>query len=62
MNKLAALIKTSFEHGGKHIQFNVVNRETLVEAQEHPEKHHDLIRARGGLQRLLYGPRQARAG
>jgi len=43
LKKLAALIKTYFEHGGKHIQFNVVNRETLVEAQNHPEQHRDLI-------------------
>jgi formate C-acetyltransferase len=43
LKKLSALIKTYFEFGGKHIQFNVVKREMLVEAQEHPEKHRDLI-------------------
>jgi pyruvate-formate lyase len=43
LKKLAALIKTYFEFGGKHIQFNVVDRETLVDAREHPEKHRDLI-------------------
>ncbi len=43
LKKLAALIKTYFEHGGKHVQFNVVNRETLVEAQNHSEQHRDLI-------------------
>ena len=43
LKKLAALIKTYFEFGGKHIQFNVVDRETLLEAQQHPEKHRDLI-------------------
>ena len=26
-----------------HVQFNVVDRETLLEAQEYPEKHRDLI-------------------
>ncbi|MDJ1122588.1 glycyl radical protein [Olsenella sp. YH-ols2217] len=28
---------------GYHVQFNVVSRETLLDAQEHPEKHRDLI-------------------
>jgi formate C-acetyltransferase len=31
------------ELGISHIQFNVVDRETLLEAQEHPEKHPDLL-------------------
>ncbi|MEM1552999.1 MAG: pyruvate formate lyase family protein [Candidatus Bathyarchaeia archaeon] len=43
LRKLAALIKTYFIHGGKWIQFNVVDRETLLEAQKHPEKYRDLI-------------------
>jgi formate C-acetyltransferase len=43
LKKLSALIKTYFEFGGKHIQFNVVDRDMLVEAQKHPEKHRDLI-------------------
>ena len=28
---------------GHHIQFNVVDRQTLIEAQKHPEDHKDLI-------------------
>jgi formate C-acetyltransferase len=43
LKKLSALIKTYFSFGGKHIQFNVVNKETLLEAQKHPENHRDLI-------------------
>jgi len=43
MRKLSTLIKTYFSLGGKHIQFNVVNKETLRSAQESPEKHRDLI-------------------
>jgi len=31
------------ELGISHIQFNVVDRETLLDAQEHPEKHSDLL-------------------
>jgi pyruvate formate-lyase/glycerol dehydratase family glycyl radical enzyme len=43
LKKLAALIKTYFSLGGKHVQFNVVSREMLLEAQEHPENHSDLV-------------------
>lgn len=43
LKKLSTLIKVYFEIGGKHVQFNVVDKETLVEAQKYPEKHADLI-------------------
>jgi len=43
LKKLAALIKIYFSLGGKHVQFNVVSRETLLDAQSHPEKYRDLI-------------------
>jgi pyruvate-formate lyase len=43
MRKLSALIRTYFDMNGSHIQFNIVNRETLLEAQEHPENYPDLI-------------------
>lgn len=42
--KLIALIRTFFDRlHGYHIQYNVVSRETLIEAQKYPEKHRDLI-------------------
>jgi formate C-acetyltransferase len=41
--KLTALIRSYFILSGHHIQFNVVNAETLKEAQKHPEKYRDLI-------------------
>lgn len=41
--KLAALIETYFAMGGKHIQFNIVDKETLEDAQAAPERHGDLI-------------------
>ena len=41
--RLAALVRSYFELGGHHIQFNVVSAETLREAQAHPEQHRDLI-------------------
>jgi pyruvate formate-lyase/glycerol dehydratase family glycyl radical enzyme len=41
--KLASLVRSYFSLGGHHIQFNVINRETLQEAQEHPENYGNLI-------------------
>jgi formate C-acetyltransferase len=43
MDKLAYLIRTYFKLDGHHIQFNVVNADTLREAQKHPEKYMDLM-------------------
>ncbi len=43
INTLTHLIRTYFRLDGHHIQFNVVNAETLRDAQKHPEKHGDLI-------------------
>ncbi len=41
--KLGALVRSYFKMNGHHIQFNVVNAETLRDAQKHPEKYKDLI-------------------
>lgn len=43
LKKLIALIKTYFAYGGRHIQFNVVEQKTLLDAQIHPELHRNLI-------------------
>jgi len=43
IDKLAHLVRTYFRLGGHHIQFNVVDAETLREAQKNPEKYRDLI-------------------
>jgi trans-4-hydroxy-L-proline dehydratase len=42
-NCLTALIRSYFSLNGHHIQFNVVDAETLKEAQIHPELYRDLI-------------------
>jgi formate C-acetyltransferase len=43
-NKLIFLLHAFFNRlNGFHVQFNVVSRETLLDAQVHPEKHQDLI-------------------
>ncbi|WEV69613.1 glycyl radical protein [Bifidobacterium sp. ESL0775] len=42
--KLALLTRAFFDKlHGYHVQYNVVSRETLLDAQVHPEKHRDLI-------------------
>ena len=41
--KVSKLVRSYFRMDGHHIQFNVVNAETLREAQKHPEKYRDLI-------------------
>ena len=42
--KLIMLIRTFFNRlHGYHVQYNIVSRETLIDAQIHPERHKDLI-------------------
>jgi formate C-acetyltransferase len=43
LNNLASLIKAHFKLGGFHVQFNVVDVETLRDAQQHPEKYPDFL-------------------
>ncbi len=41
--KFAALIRSYFDQKGMHMQFNVVTRQTLIDAQNHPEKYKTLV-------------------
>ena len=42
--KLIAMLRTFFtDLKGWHVQYNIVNRETLLDAQKHPEKYRDLV-------------------
>ena len=43
IRKLSGLVRSYFRMDGHHIQFNVVDAETLREAQLHPENYRDLI-------------------
>ena len=43
LEKFVALIRGYFDQKGMHMQFNVVDRETLLDAQKHPEKYKYLV-------------------
>ena len=40
---MSSLIRSYFAMDGHHIQFNVIDRQTLIEAQKHPDDYRDLI-------------------
>ena len=42
-SKLEELLRTYLELGGMQAQINVVDRNTLLDAQRHPERHRDLL-------------------
>ncbi|MCL2527209.1 MAG: glycyl radical protein [Defluviitaleaceae bacterium] len=43
LDAMAGLVRAYFAMDGHHIQFNVVDRETLIAAQQNPEEYKDLI-------------------
>jgi trans-4-hydroxy-L-proline dehydratase len=43
LKKLAALVRTYFRLGGHHIQFNVVDTQTLRQAQQTPDEYKNLL-------------------
>ena len=43
LDNMAALVKSYFTMDGHHIQFNVIERKTLIAAQKNPEEYKDLI-------------------
>ena len=43
VTKVAHLVKFFVERGGHQLQINTINRQTLLDAQEHPERHRHLI-------------------
>ena len=53
--KLMMLLRTFFDRlYGYHIQYNVVSKETLLEAQKNPEKHRDLVVRVAGYSAFFY--------
>lgn len=43
IENVSALVRTYFKMGGHHIQFNVVDKAVLLEAQKNPQDYKDLI-------------------
>ncbi len=43
LENFAALVQTFFDRKGMHMQFNVVSKETLLDAQAHPENYRSLV-------------------
>jgi formate C-acetyltransferase len=43
LDSFIALIRAFFDQKGMHMQFNVVDRKTLLDAQEHPERYQHLV-------------------
>lgn len=46
--KVADLTETFLKHGGSYIQYNVIDRDTLLEARRNPEKYRTLVVRVGG--------------
>lgn len=43
LQNFAAIVRSYFDHKGSHVQFNVVNRQTLIDAQKNPQENKDLL-------------------
>ena len=43
LQNFASLVRSYFDHKGMHVQFNVIDKQTLLDAQREPEKHKDLV-------------------
>lgn len=43
LENFVGLIRSYFDQKGSHMQFNVVSRETLLDAQQHPEQYKHLV-------------------
>ncbi len=48
-NNFIALLRSWVDLGIHHVQFNVIDRKSLLDAQAHPEKYEDLIVRVAGL-------------
>ena len=62
LQHFASLVRSYFDHKGMHVQFNVIDRKTLLEAQKNPEAHRDLVVRVAGYSAQFVRARQGSAG
>ena len=43
LRHFSGLVRNYFDKKGMHVQFNVIDRKTLIEAQNNPQQHQDLV-------------------
>ena len=43
LQNFASVIRSYFDHKGMHVQFNVIDKQLLLDAQKHPENYKDLV-------------------
>ncbi|MEG2282203.1 MAG: glycine radical domain-containing protein, partial [Rikenellaceae bacterium] len=43
IDNVSALVRSYFKMGGHHVQFNVIDRSVLLDAQKNPQEYKDLI-------------------
>lgn len=43
LNRFASVVRAYFDHKGMHVQFNVIDRDTLLKAQANPADYKDLV-------------------
>lgn len=41
--RFSSIVRSYFDHKGMHVQFNVIDRDTLLAAQANPEQYKDLV-------------------
>ena len=62
LENFVGLIRSYFDQKGSHMQFNVVSRETLLDAQKHPEQYKHLVVRVAGYSALFTTTVQVTAG
>ena len=43
LKNFASIVRSYFDHKGSHVQFNVIDKQTLLDAQANPKENQDLI-------------------
>ncbi|MBY0754607.1 glycyl radical protein [Clostridium sardiniense] len=43
LQNFASVVRSYFDHKGMHVQFNVIDKQTLIDAQKNPQEYKDLV-------------------